>query len=194
MGKKQQRAVAAAHPVTPKGGLEKKKTKKKMKTGTAALKKGAAAPSTTSLPTRVAPPPPVYRLKDAPAAAAADSDESDADAPAAPYLTPSSPEYAPCLAHSYVGFHVDQPKIMDASFHDKVTGALNALVTAGYFHYDVLAAGKSVTPTFVQRTLLGARGMTYHYQKLRIFAHPWVGLALFTTLLCASKTHPADDA
>jgi alpha-ketoglutarate-dependent dioxygenase FTO len=30
-----------------------------------------------------------------------------------------------------------------------------------------------VSPTFVRRVLVGERGMTYHYQKLRIFAHSW---------------------
>ena len=37
---------------------------------------------------------------------------------------------------------------------------------------DVLAAGKTVSPTFVSRTLVGERGMTYHYQSFA-FALPW---------------------
>lgn len=193
MGKRQQRAAVAAHPVAPRGGLEKMKKKngnkneaQKMGTADKSKKIAAAAAASAStakrsaaaaavvLPTRVAPPPPVYRLRDAPGGGAARSDDSDADrAIESGYLTPSSPEYADCLWHSYRGFHVDQPSIMEASLHDDVTDALDALVGAGYFHHDVLAAGKTVSPTFVQRTLVGERGMTYHYQKLRIFAHPW---------------------
>lgn len=190
MGRRQQRAAVAAHPVATRGGLEKKKTKKteaKMGTAASSNKNAAAGPpsATTAkpsaavaavvLPTRVAPPPPVYHLRKGPGAAdaAADVDDSVADHPNRSYLTPSSSEYAECLRHSYRGFHVDQPSILEASFHDDVTDALDALVDAGYFHHDVLAAGKIVSPTFVQRTLVGERGMTYHYQKLRIFAHPW---------------------
>ena len=187
MGKKkhQQRSGGGtAHPSVPpgaKGGLDKKKSAKKnknKKNATAAA--AAAADDAVVMPTRVAPPPPAYRLRGgdtSTAAAAATSDDSDADADddhhRVGYLTPSSSEYDACVTTSYKGFHVDQPTIMKPSFHDDVTNALDAMVEAGYFHYDVLAAGKTVSPTFVQRTLVGERGMTYHYQKLRIFAHPW---------------------
>ena len=51
-----------------------------------------------------------------------------------------------------------------------MTAALKRMTDTGYFHRDVLAAGKSVSPTFVQRVLVGDRGMTYHYPKLRIRA------------------------
>jgi len=41
------------------------------------------------------------------------------------------------------------------------------------FHRDVVATGKSVSATFVKRTLVGNPGMTYFYQRLRIFAFSW---------------------
>jgi alpha-ketoglutarate-dependent dioxygenase FTO len=54
-----------------------------------------------------------------------------------------------------------------------VHAAFERMRDLGLFHHDVLEAGKTVSPTFVQRLLVGDRGMTYHYQRLRIFAHPW---------------------
>ena len=45
----------------------------------------------------------------------------------------------------------------------------------GEFTHDVLQAGQKVSRTFVRRVLLGERGCTYHYQRLRLFAQPWEG-------------------
>jgi alpha-ketoglutarate-dependent dioxygenase FTO len=74
---------------------------------------------------------------------------------------------------SYLGFHVDDPSALPEKTHREIARAFERMASDGIFHRDVLAAGKSVSPTFVSRTLLGERGMTYHYQRLRIFAHPW---------------------
>ena len=63
--------------------------------------------------------------------------------------------------------------MLPESLHDAVTVALDDMYRQGLFHRDVVQAGRSVSATFVDRTLLGNPGMTYYYQKLRIFAHPW---------------------
>lgn len=191
MGKKERRARADDVTGNVDERMKRETSRKKTKVSSGAAAAAATAPSTVTTSyvdfsdaaraTRVAPPPPIYHIREAPVAAAAAagfrthdlSDDGSEAQGRARYLMPTHSEYAPCLAQSYVGFHVDEPSIMRPDFHDDVTGALNALVDAGHFHYDVLAAGKSVSPTFVQRTLVGERGMTYHYQKLRIFAHPW---------------------
>ena len=52
--------------------------------------------------------------------------------------------------------------------------ALETLRKEGIYHHDVVSAGKNaISGTMCQRTLLGDPGMTYHYQKLRLFALPW---------------------
>ena len=89
------------------------------------------------------------------------------------YITPSHDEYDTCVGRSYVGFRVDPPSILPDALHADVADAFRVMTKRGMFTRDVLAAGKSVSPTFVSRTLVGDRGMTYHYQKLRIFALPW---------------------
>ena len=104
-----------------------------------------------------APPPPAYTPR----------------VPTGAYITPEHDEYDACVARSYVGFVVDPPDILPDELHADVAAAFKTMAKRGLFTRDVLAAGKTVSPTFVSRTLVGERGMTYHYQKLRIFALPW---------------------
>jgi mRNA N6-methyladenine demethylase len=108
-------------------------------------------------------PPPSYRLS------TCDTDEASA----ASVLRPGDDEYEPCVRRAYAGFHVDPPESLPRETHDAAAGAFESMRAAGLFHRDVLAAGNVVSPTFVRRVLVGDRGMTYHYQKLRIFAHSW---------------------
>ena len=75
----------------------------------------------------------------------------------------------------YDGFVVDDPEILPEALHDDVARAFDSLLREGEFTHDVLSAGNKVSRTFVTRTLLGDRGTTYHYQKLRLFAQPWDG-------------------
>ena len=160
------------------GKLEKRKKKKKKTTAVERAGSGgggdAKKPTTTTAshrPTkplpRAAPPPPSYRLR-----GTSGSDDDDDDA-APSFLTPSHAEYERCMKTSYLGFHVDDPSALPEKTHREIARAFERMASDGIFHRDVLAAGKSVSPTFVSRTLLGERGMTYHYQRLRIFAHPW---------------------
>jgi mRNA N6-methyladenine demethylase len=91
------------------------------------------------------------------------------------FFTPSHPEYEMCVHQSYRGFvHAGERPLSD-DLHGKVYRALEYMREDGtIFHHDVVAAGKSaVSGTMCKRTLLGDSGMTYHYQKLRIFAIPW---------------------
>eukprot|EP01134_Creolimax_fragrantissima_P008472 CFRG8472T1 len=81
--------------------------------------------------------------------------------------------FAKCMYNSYRGFAINSSSELDAELHDRVVKTLDDMVHKDYFHYDVVSAGKAVSSTFVKRTLVGDRGMTYHYQRLRIFAHPW---------------------
>ena len=108
-------------------------------------------------------PPPSYRLS------TCDTDEASA----ASVLRPGDDEYEPCVRRAYAGFHVDPPETLARETHDAAAGAFESMRALGLFHRDVLAAGNVVSPTFVRRVLVGERGMTYHYQKLRIFAHSW---------------------
>ena len=111
----------------------------------------------------IARPPPSYRAR-----AAATNEDS-----AATVLSPGDVEYEPCVERAYKGFHVDDPEVLPLETHHAVASAFEEMREHGYFHRDVLAAGNTVSPTFVRRVLVGERGMTYHYQKLRIFAHSW---------------------
>jgi hypothetical protein len=88
-------------------------------------------------------------------------------------LMPESPGFEDCLRHSYDGFVHDQPSAFPAELHEAVERALEEMTSARLFHYDIVSAGKAVSSTFCERTLLGDEGMTYHYQRLRIFAYPW---------------------
>ena len=166
--RKKERAPATHGPAAEKmahdGRRDRSMTKRARKTS-------AAASSSHAARVVVGRPPPPYRLRGAPTGGA-DADPDGASL-AMGYLAPSHAEYEACVGQSYVGFHVDEPSVLPPALHEDVERALDALVALGHFHYDVLAAGKTVSPTFVQRTLVGDRGMTYHYQKLRIFAHPW---------------------
>ena len=88
-------------------------------------------------------------------------------------LLHGSPEYAACLKKSYRGFVHDRAGAFPEKLHVAAEEALEEMTRRKLFHYDVVSAGNSVSSTFCERTLLGDEGMTYHYQKLRIFAYPW---------------------
>jgi mRNA N6-methyladenine demethylase len=65
-----------------------------------------------------------------------------------------------------------------STFHDHAKRALERLRDARHYQYDmVLAGGKNLSRTFVQRTLVGNPGITYKYLGLRLFAHAWSGPA-----------------
>ena len=97
--------------------------------------------------------------------------------PGRKYLIPGDAGFKECAATAYAGFHVDTAeKLAPKAFHDRVQAALQRMHRDGLFHHDVVAAGKAVSATFVTRTLIGCAGMTYHYQKLRIFAYVHVNL------------------
>ena len=164
MGKKHRREPVDRAPVV--GGLS---VNKKKKVKAKAMKKAAAGGGASNSngaggydPKRAlskpAAPPPSYTASSTTHGG---------------YITPSHDEYDTCVARSYVGFRVDPPSILTDALHADVADAFRVMTKRGMFTRDVLAAGKSVSPTFVSRTLVGDRGMTYHYQKLRIFALPW---------------------
>ena len=158
----------AARPAGARDPAAKKARRKAESAGGGAREKKRApgagsraveAPS-GKIPSR---PPPSYRLSTC---------ETD-DASAASVLRPGDDEYEPCVRRAYAGFHVDPPETLARETHDAAAGAFESMRALGLFHRDVLAAGNVVSPTFVRRVLVGERGMTYHYQKLRIFAHSW---------------------
>ena len=158
----------AARPAGARDSASKKARRKAKSAGGGALEEKRApgdgsrpveAPS-GKIPSR---PPPSYRLSTC---------ETD-DASAASVLRPGDDEYEPCVRRAYAGFHVDPPETLARETHDAAAGAFESMRALGLFHRDVLAAGNVVSPTFVRRVLVGERGMTYHYQKLRIFAHSW---------------------
>lgn len=76
---------------------------------------------------------------------------------------------------NYDGFIVDDPSVLSTSTHERVRQAFESMHSRGEFTHDVLSAGNKVSRTFVTRVLLGERGATYHYQRLRLFAQPWEG-------------------
>ena len=158
----------AARPAGARDSAAKKARRKAESAGGGAReKKHAAGPGSRAveapsgkIPSR---PPPSYRLS------TCDTDEASA----ASVLRPGDDEYEPCVRRAYAGFHVDPPDALTRETHDAAAGAFESMRALGLFHRDVLAAGNVVSPTFVRRVLVGDRGMTYHYQKLRIFAHSW---------------------
>eukprot|EP00946_MAST-07B_sp_MAST-7B-sp1_P003524 g3524.t1 len=96
--------------------------------------------------------------------------------PSTKYLTPQRPSpsaFKQLHRHSYRGLVFDTASALPTSLHDDVTAALDSMFCEGLFHRDIVQAGRNVSATFVDRTLLGDPGMTYFYQRLRIFAHPW---------------------
>ena len=146
------------------GGKVKKKKANGATTKASRRKGGGASANGDGRPydpsrtlSKPAPPPPAYTPS----------------VPAGAYITPEHDEYDACVARSYVGFVVDPPRVLPDELHADVAAAFKTMAKRGLFTRDVLAAGKTVSPTFVSRTLVGERGMTYHYQKLRIFALPW---------------------
>jgi len=82
-------------------------------------------------------------------------------APKLAVLLPDSPSFDACLRHSYQGFVHDSAQAFPAELHADVEQALEEMTHRQLFHYDVVSAGKAVSSTFCERTLLGARGMTY---------------------------------
>ena len=89
------------------------------------------------------------------------------------FLSPGDSDFGACAAQCYDKLVVDGPDILADRVHTEVRDALETMRTRGMFHYDVVSAGSSVSRTFVKRLLVGNAGMTYHYQRLRLFAFPW---------------------
>lgn len=85
--------------------------------------------------------------------------------------------YLTLMRDHYQGFAlVPAAQVQPASFHVASKLALEKLRDAGYYQYDmVMAGGKNLSRTFVQRTLVGEPGITYKYLGLRLFAHAWSG-------------------
>jgi mRNA N6-methyladenine demethylase len=91
------------------------------------------------------------------------------------FFYPNHPEFDGCVKQSYRGFLHAGTQPLPGDLHGEVLASLECMRESGViFHHDVVAAGKAaVSGTMCKRTLLGDVGMTYHYQKLRIFAIPW---------------------
>jgi mRNA N6-methyladenine demethylase len=85
--------------------------------------------------------------------------------------------YHELLREHYAGFVLlPAAQVHPQSFHVQSKLALEKLRDAGYYQYDmVMAGGKNLSRTFVQRTLVGEPGITYKYLGLRLFAHAWSG-------------------
>ena len=76
--------------------------------------------------------------------------------------------YQLALDTIYNGFAFLPADEIPRSFHSRSRAALEALQDAGYYQYDiVMAGGKKLSRTFVQRTLVGEPGLTYKYLGLR---------------------------
>ena len=88
-------------------------------------------------------------------------------------LEPDDDAFDAVARASYDGFVVDAPSTLPESLHQDVERALRSMLDRGEFTHDILSAGNKVSSTFVRRVLLGKRGATYHYQRLRLFAVPW---------------------
>lgn len=88
----------------------------------------------------------------------------------------------------YRGFVVDAPSVLPASLHDDVERAFDDMRSRGEFTHDVVSAGNKVSTTYVRRCLLGEDGMTYHYQKLRLFAQPWRGREAYEVVRRLNET------
>ena len=86
---------------------------------------------------------------------------------------PSDARYDQVQRQCYRGLVFDPPSAVPDALHHKVEHALENMRRAELFHRDIVATGRSVSATFVERTLVGNPGMTYFYQRLRIFAHSW---------------------
>lgn len=89
------------------------------------------------------------------------------------FLSPEDGAFAECHRVAYGGFHRDSAAALPARLHVDVKDALERMRAAGLFTHDVVSAGRAVSATFVERTLVGDAGMSYFYQRLRIFAYPW---------------------
>eukprot|EP00941_MAST-03F_sp_MAST-3F-sp1_P005199 g5199.t1 len=90
------------------------------------------------------------------------------------FLLPSDMEFQECKKQSYNDFAVDNANVvMNDRQHLAVEDALELMRRQRLFTHDVVATSKRISTTFVERTLVGRRGMTYHYQRLRLFAYPW---------------------
>ena len=85
--------------------------------------------------------------------------------------------YHQLLREHHAGFVVvPAGKVRPPDFHHAAKAALEKLRDAGYYQYDmVMAGGKNLSRTFVQRCLVGDPGITYKYLGLRLFAHAWSG-------------------
>jgi len=99
---------------------------------------------------------------------------------------PGDPDFQACKSTSFAAMHVDTEQEFDPSgkLHEAVRHALARLYKKNLFHHDIVATGSAVSATFVTRILVGRAGMTYHYQRLRLFA---------CVCVCACACVPAYD-
>jgi mRNA N6-methyladenine demethylase len=136
----------------------RKKKKKKKKNKLQRSNQHSSVPPQRVLTRTLTKPPPPFRV------AVSDSMK---------YLVPSDPQFRQLNSQCYRGLVFDPPAAVPDELHDNVADALETMRRAELFHRDVVATGRSVSATFVERTLIGNPGMTYFYQRLRIFAHSW---------------------
>ena len=92
------------------------------------------------------------------------------------FLTPCHPDFPLILANHYQGFVHENATSFPTLFHARNKTLFEKLRDGNYFQYDLIrAGGKTMSKTFVKRTLVGEPGITYKYLGLRIFAHSWKG-------------------
>uniref|UniRef100_A0A7S3LM41 Alpha-ketoglutarate-dependent dioxygenase FTO n=1 Tax=Aplanochytrium stocchinoi TaxID=215587 RepID=A0A7S3LM41_9STRA len=104
------------------------------------------------------------------------------------FLTPDDADYKACVKSSYCGFEIKSAsQCLKPEIHKNFQKALMTMQRAGLFHYDLVQFGTTVNSTRVQRVLVGEPGMTYLYQKLRLFALPWNDESVASGSLLAVK-------
>ena len=91
------------------------------------------------------------------------------------FHTRHDPAYGPTLAQCYPTFAKQARAMVAEDVHRAYHGALVTLLEAGCFTQQVVSLGtdnKWVSLRFT-RLLIGKEGMTYQYNGVRCFAHPW---------------------
>ncbi|CAM9741162.1 unnamed protein product [Chrysoparadoxa australica] len=95
------------------------------------------------------------------------------------YLLPTDEAFNHTRKSHYAGFEHQPANTISNTTHRSFASLFRELDAAGLFLYDIVqAGGKTVSKTYVTRTLVGEPGITYKYLGTRIFAHPWEGRCL----------------
>lgn len=144
---------------------KKNKKKKQQRQRDASSTNTSSSSTSTSSSTRIltrtlTKPPPPFR-------------SNSSSSTTQKYFTPKDPQFNQLNKQCYRGLVFDPASAVPEQLHNNVTTALESMRRSQFFHRDVVATGRSVSATFVERTLIGNPGMTYFYQRLRIFAHSW---------------------